>query len=251
MAIFKQNLSQFPNAKAACLLVHGLNNKPEVLLDIADFLQRLSLPTVLVGLTGHNNDLTTLESITNRIWYQDLLEGYELIKKKYDNVYFIGFSLGASIGLDIMSESIQFKKMILLAPAIAPRIPVKFLDYISPLLPSLPLYSMAPKNYIANKSLPLKCYKVLLSIFKSIHKKKFASVNVPTLVFADPKDETMSVRDIEKIIEKHQLTNWKLILLNSDNVVSNVGFHHLIIDRQAMGFDNWEVFKKKASTFFK
>ena len=249
MAIFKQNLSQFPNAKAACLLVHGLNNKPEVLFDIANFLESLSLPSVIIGLTGHNNDITNLESITKKIWHQDVLDGYKLIKKKCDDVYFIGFSLGASIGLDMISESIHYKKMILLAPAIAPRIPVKFLDYISPVLPSLPLYSMAPKSYIANKYLPLKCYKVLLSIYKSVHKKKFASANIPTLVFADPKDETMSLGDIKKLIENYQLSNWKLILLDSNNVVSKVSFHHLIVDREAMGFENWEVFKKEVSAF--
>ena len=244
VAIYRQNLSQFPDAKAACLLVHGLNNKPQVLLDIAQLLESMSLPMVMVSLTGHQNDFEKLNSISKEAWTEDVLEGYDLIKSRFEQIYLIGFSLGGSIGLDIISSSRLFDKMILLAPAIAPRIPVRLLEYISPILPSLPLYSLAPENYIANKYLPLKAYEVLLDIFKSVHKKQFAHANVPTLLIADPKDETMSLSDIRKLMVRFKLSNWKVLLLNSDNVVSKVRFHHLIIDREAMGLENWDEFKR-------
>ncbi len=244
MAIYRQNLSKFPNAGAACLLVHGLNNRPQVLLDIANLLETISLPMVMVSLTGHQNDFEKLNAITKESWSEDVMEGYQLIKKSFDKIYLIGFSLGGSIGLDIISKRTRFDKMILLAPAIAPRIPVKLLQYISPILPSLPLYSLAPENYIANKYLPLKAYEVLLDIFKSVHKKQFAHANVPTLLIADPKDETMSLSDIRKLMVRFKLSNWKILLLNSDDVVSKVRFHHLIIDREAMGLENWDEFKR-------
>src|SRR5690606_23906564 len=118
----------------------GLNNKPEVMRDIEQFLDSLKIPSVIISLTGHNHDSEKLDSIDNTIWRKDVLEGYNLIKS-YQNIFLIGFSLGASLGLDIVSESIKFDKMILLAPAIAPRLPVKFLEYISPIIPSLPIYS--------------------------------------------------------------------------------------------------------------
>lgn len=249
MAIFQNNLSAFPPANAAALLVHGLNNKPEVMLDMAQFLEALSIPSVIISLTGHNQDFGKLDAINKNIWHQDVLEGYALIKKHCSKVFLVGFSLGASIGLDIISERIKFDKMVLLAPAIAPRLPVKFLEYISPILPSLPIYSMAPESYIANKYLPIKSYKVLLSIYKSLHKKNFALVNIPTMVIVDPKDETMSIENIKSLITKYGLSKWKVLSLDSDNVVSKVRFHHLIIDREAMGYKNWEVFTNQVSVF--
>lgn len=249
MAIFQQNLPTFPGASAAALLVHGLNNKPEVMQDIANLLEELSIPSVIISLTGHHNDFEKLRAIHKNVWRDDVLEGYKFIKKSCNKVFLIGFSLGASIGLDIVSEQIKFDRMVLIAPAIAPRVPVKFLEYISPILPSLPIYSMAPENYIANKYLPLKSYKVLLSIYKSLHKKKFSLVNIPTIVIVDPKDETMSLEDIKSLMINYGLSEWRLLLLNSANAVSKVRFHHLIIDKDAMGFDNWEVFTKQISAF--
>lgn len=245
MAIYKQNLSQFPNAEAACLLVHGLNNRPQVLSDIADLLETISLPMAMVSLTGHQDDFEKLASIEKKMWADDVLEGYDLIKSQFDKIYLIGFSLGGSIGLDIISTTRRFDKMILLAPAIAPRIPVRLLEYISPILPSLPIYSMAPENYIANKYLPLKAYEVLLDIFNSVHKKQFAHANVPTLLIVDPKDETMSLTDVRKLMERYQLSQWRILLLDSDDVVSKVKFHHLIVDREAMGLKNWDEFKQQ------
>lgn len=249
MAIFQNNLSKFPDVKAAALLVHGLNNRPEVMHDIAQLLEALLIPSVIISLTGHHQDFEKLENINKNIWRQDVLEGYDLIRKSYKQVFFVGFSLGGSVGLDVVSERVKFDKMILLSPAIAPRLPVKFLEYISPILPSLPIYSMAPENYIANKYLPLKSYKVLLSIYKSLHKKKFSLVNVNTMLVIDPKDETMSVENIKSLITKYGLSKWKLLLLDSDDVVSKVRFHHLIIDKEAMGSKNWNDFREKVSAF--
>lgn len=249
MAIFHQSLQKFPSSSAACLLVHGMNNRPEVLNDITDFLESLALPVVSVCLTGHHHDFNKLNTISKKIWEQDVLEAYQLIRKRNKKIYLLAYSLGAAISLDILSEEIRFDKMVLLAPAIAPRIHVKLLQYIAPLFPTLPLFSIAPKGYNVNPYLPLRAYQVLIQLFHSLRKKKLAYANIPCLLVMDPKDETMSLSTLKKMIKDYHLNCWDILSLDSKNVVGQVKFHHLIIDKNAMGASNWGIFTNSVKTF--
>lgn len=251
MAIFYQNLQKFPSAKATCVLVHGLNNKPEVLTDIVHFLESLYIPVVMVSLTGHQQDFEKLKTIKKENWKEDVLQAYALSHKKGAKTFLIAYSLGAAIGLDILTEKIRFDKMILLAPAIAPRQPVKLLEFFAPLLPLFPLYSIVPSMYRANAYLPLKAYDVLFQLYRSLKQKKFAHTNVPTLVVIDPNDETMSVEEIKKTIAVYHLDHWRLLLLDSNHTGKQTKFHHLIIDKQAMGDKNWTVFTQHVKSFLK
>lgn len=250
MAIFYQSLQKFPSSKGVCILVHGLNNKPEVLTDIVNFVESLSIAVVVVSLTGHQDDFEKLKTIEKETWKEDVRQAYALSYRKGVKTFLVAYSLGAIIGLDILSEEIKFDKMILLAPAIAPRKPVKLLEYLAPIMPLFPLYSIVPSIYRANAYLPLKAYDALFQLFRSLKRKKFAHANVPTMVVIDPDDETMSLEEIKKTITDYSLNRWKLLLLDSDHV-DKAKFHHLIIDRKAMGNKNWEVFVQQVEGFLK
>lgn len=249
MAIFYQSLQKFPSSKITSILVHGLNNKPEVLTDIAQWLESLSIPVVIVSLTGHQQDFEKLKNIKKETWQEDVLEAYTLSYKKGTKIFLIAYSLGATISLDILSEKVKFDKMILLAPAIAPRKPIQLLEYFAPILPLFPLFSIVPSMYRANSYLPLRAYDVLFQLYRSLKQKKFVHTNVPTLVIIDPNDETMSLQEIKKTITVYHLNYWKLLILDSRHSQESVMFHHLIIDKKAMGSKNWEVFTRHVAQF--
>lgn len=251
MATYSQNIRKFPASKAVCLLVHGLNNTPEVLKDLSDLLESFSIPVISIGLTGHVKDADKLKTITRPAWENDVLSAYQEAKEKYEKIYFVGYSLGAAIGLDILSEEVKFDKMVLLAPAIAPRALVKLLKYVAPLWPSLPLFSLTPPSYRSNPYLPLKTYAVLFEIYQSLKKKKFAHANLPALVVMDPKDETMDLNKIKLTKYKCGLNRWEIFILNSEEAKKNIPFHHLIVDKKGMGMQNWEAFTSRLQDFLR
>lgn len=251
MAIFYQSLQKFPSAQEVCIIVHGLNNKPDVLMDVANLFESLQIPVILVGLTGHNQDPERLKTINEDIWRSDVLQAYNMATNKNAKLFLVGYSLGAAVGLDILSEQTKFDKMVLLAPAIAPRTPIQFLGRVAGKFPAFPLYSAVPERYRANKSLPLKAYDTLHHIYTSLKKKRFAHANVPTLVFMDPKDETMSLDVLNRTIETCQLSNWHLLPLDSDHLDSHTMFSHMIMDKKTMGPKNWELFVHHVRDFLK
>src|SRR5690606_26475982 len=197
-----------------------------------------------VRLTGHGEDAHLLASVQKEKWEEDVREGYQLLAANYASIYLVGYSIGAALGLNILSDDVKFEKMILMAPAIAPRSYVKLLRYLTPIFPKFPLYSIAPNGYHANPYLPLKIYGILYELHSSLTNRKFAHANVPTIVVMDEKDETMDLQDIKKMIGRYGLNQWKLILLDSKLCVEHVKFHHLIVDEKAMGKKNWGLFVK-------
>lgn len=251
MAIIYQSLHKFPSAQSACIMVHGLNNKPDVLMDVADLLESLEIPVITVGLTGHNQDAECLKDISEDTWRNDVLEAFKMPAKRNLKCLFVGYSLGAALGLDILSDHIKFDRMVLLAPAIAPRKPVQFLGRVAGKFPAFPLYSAVPERYRANSYLPLRAYDALHHIYTSLKKKRFKHANVPTLVFMDPKDETMSMEVLQQTVEDCQLSHWTILTLDSDHVDAQTMFHHMIMNKKTMGPKNWTDFVRHVKDFIR
>ena len=221
-------------------------------MDVASLFESLQIPVVTVGLTGHNQDADRLKDISEDTWRNDVLEAYHMsVNNKDVKFCLVGYSLGAAVGLDILSAQIKFNKMVLLAPAIAPRTPVQFLGRVAGKFPSFPLYSAVPERYRANSFLPLKAYDALHHIYSSVKKKRFAHANVPTLVFMDPKDETMSLEVLTRTIEDCELKQWEILELDSDHIHEHARFHHMIMDKNTMGPHNWELFVHHVKDFLK
>jgi alpha-beta hydrolase superfamily lysophospholipase len=105
--------------KAVTIAVPGLNMKPAPFLDIVNFLTQKGSDVILVHLTGHRNALQNLSEITRQTWLSDLLEAHQhaenLIKNNPTPLYFLGFSLGALVNLDVMSHYpgiVHYDKMV-------------------------------------------------------------------------------------------------------------------------------------------
>ncbi len=250
--------SKIEPSKAVTILVHGLNMKPTALLNIANVLTQNGSDVVLIRLTGHKNDPQNLAAITRQNWLSDLLEAYfyskDLIKK--DNprpIYFIGFSLGALAHLDVLThypEIAHCDKMVLLAPANAPKWSTHLIKCFFIMNNKSGIPSLAPKKYRYQNKTPVQAYKVLFEMKKSIENEKYRHLNIPTMAVMDAKDETISLRYLKKIIKTYQLTNWQIYTLNSQYVGKHSRHHHLIIDEHSMGSENWNRFIQRIKTFF-
>jgi esterase/lipase len=243
--------------KAVTIAVPGLNMKPTAFLEIVNFLTQKGSDVILVHLTGHRNDSQNLSEITRHAWLTDLLEAHHhagtLVKNNPKPLYLIGFSLGALVNLDVMSHYpgiVHYDKMVLLAPAIALRRRSHLIKFFFPLGRKFGIPSRQPKEYRFRDKTPVQAYKVLLQMKKSIENQNYLNLNIPTMVVIDENDELISLENLKKIINKDQLTHWHVYTLDCQYVGKDTGYHHLIIDENTMGTDNWYRFQSRIEVFF-
>ena len=242
--------------KALTIAAPGLNMKPAAFLEIVNFLTQKGSDVILVHLTGHRNDSQNLSEISRQAWLSDLLEAYghaeALIKNSPRPIYFIGFSLGALVNLDMMSHYpgiVHYDKMVLLAPANALRRRSHLIKFFFPLGRKFGIPSRQPKEYRCRDKIPVQAYKVLFEMKKSIENQNYLNLNIPTMVVIDENDELISLGNLKMIINKYQLTHWDVCTLDSRYVGKDSGYHHLIIDENTMGTENWHCFQSKIEVF--
>ena len=241
--------------KAITLVVHGLNVRPDAMFPIIEWLKQHGSDTCLVKLAGHHENSIPLQQVSFAAWESSMRKGYDYAKNiAIENklpLVFLGYSLGALLGQLLLSspeKPIAFDKQILLAPAIALRKRVNLLRFFF-LFNDLRLPSFTPEAYRANKGLPVKWYKVVFKMNSNMRKGRCHKLNIPTLVFIDPKDELISYSRLAELCRRYQLTRYELVALDSDVRTGERPYHHLIINELAMGSRNWQLMTSKMRDF--
>ena len=243
--------SHFP-PQSISIVIHGLNLKPEKMNSIAEVLNDGGSDVLRVSLKGHTGNEEEFKKVTRNDWIKDLLEAYREAREKADGLgvplYFVGYSLGALINLDMMNSypeaRIEYDRMILFAPASA----VKKTTY---LIKAFHLFgskyvvpSAANENYRANKNgTPLAAYDALFGSISRLKKSGINQPNIPTLIMVDPKDELVSEKGLRSMIEKNQLSEWKIFKIQKQDPQLKSNYHHLIIDEASVGVDEWTIIK--------
>lgn len=100
----------------ACLIIHGYTGGPYEVDPLADFLREntdwhVEVPT----LPGHGEQLS-LKNASYKNWIQSAEAALEPLRKKYEKVYVIGFSMGGMIAA-YLAAKYQIDKLVLLAPS--------------------------------------------------------------------------------------------------------------------------------------
>lgn len=85
----------------ACLVVHGLTGKPANMNSVAEALKAKGYLVKIPLLAGHGGDFKTLCQSTWEDWYASLRETYEALAAEADEIYFVGLSMGALLGLKL------------------------------------------------------------------------------------------------------------------------------------------------------
>jgi hypothetical protein len=190
------------------------------------------------------------------MWETDMLQGYTIAQKASIDqslpLFFLGYSLGALLGQAMISFSqmkVHFDKQVLFAPATAIRRRAHFIKLLFILNEKLMLPSYTPKEYRANSRIPVSVYKILFNNKRNILKTSFNKLNIPTLIFIDPKDELISYKKLAEFSGRFALTNYQLVKLDSDLRARGGKYHHLIINKLTMGENNWEMVTRKMAKF--
>ena len=229
------------NTKGIFLIVHGLNLKPSKMNTIANYWSSKGYSVLRGTLSGHFGSKEEMLTITQKKWRKDVtnLICESLNESRQNNVplYFLGYSLGAATLLDTiksMGFPNPFKKMILLAPAIR----IKWFANLTKILSFFSSKIMIPSasliDYRSQSGTSTAAYTALHKIIENIG-PSYSLLNIPTLIYLDPKDELISKYDLEKLSKYEELNNWNLKLIRKEDSPLKKNYHHLIIDPLTLG----------------
>jgi pimeloyl-ACP methyl ester carboxylesterase len=198
--------------------------------------------------------LEAFKAVSFPLWMDEAYLAYIQARQKANQkkvpLFFVGFSLGGLIGLDLFASrpEVQYDRVILFAPAIKLH-PYHYLGRILAPMSRLVIPSMAPESYLSNKKgTPVAAYNALFEGLKHFEKHVNRRVNVPTLIFIDENDEFIPVQAIEKLKEKKQLNQWKIYMVEKEAAANRDNFHHHIIDETSTGKAVWEKMMTTATT---
>src|SRR5690625_1697164 len=99
-----------------CLVLHGYTGGPYEVAPLSSYLKEntnwyIHVPT----LPGHGRNLE-LENIPYTKWISASEQALIKLKKEYDDIYIIGFSMGGMIGA-YLAAKYRIAKLVLLAPS--------------------------------------------------------------------------------------------------------------------------------------
>lgn len=245
--------------RAVALVVHGLNNHPEVMLPIVKFLNEQGVGVLNVGLTGYVGNFDDLKKVTAAEWLQDVFTANCVLQTKAKNLpqFFVGFSLGALIGDTLLnsnlSEKFEFAKAVFFSPALRVHDRSQWIQMFSFLGRGFSMISFAPKAYAASWKTPNAAYQALFDLIDLFNQNLVTNsqaVNIATLAFVDPDDELVSSEYLEEMVGTFSLDRWQMNEVHKDNT-AKTWFHHVTIDEHAMGKQTWQQMTKKITDFLR
>ncbi len=241
--------------KAIILVIHGLNVRPDAMLPIIDWLNGQGCDACLVKLAGHHENSIPLHEVNLAAWEVSIRKGYDYAKniatKNTLPLVFLGYSLGALLGQVMISKAdkpLVFDRQILLAPATALRRRANLVRFFF-FLNNWTLPSFTPTAYRANNRLPVSIYKLIFEMNGELRRNRCYKLNIPTLIFIDPKDELISYSQLSRLCIRYALSRHELVQLDSKMIAGERLYHHLIISEKVAGKKNWELMTRKMQCF--
>jgi alpha-beta hydrolase superfamily lysophospholipase len=247
--------------KGVALVVHGLNLRPEKMQSIIAELNDAGLDVLNLSLRGHGNNylknmnvsvdearLESFRSVTYSIWLDEIYKAYLKVKgrasKKRVPVFFIGYSLGALMGCNlILSHSgVYYDRIVLFAPSFNITVESYLLKVLMP-FPNIVIDSLSPISYRANEGTPMSAYKALFEAIEHFENNVNDKLNKPTIIFIDEKDEFITCSKLRAMIVRKNLYRWHINIVKKDNNVEEKISHHLIIDKASVGENMWTKIK--------
>jgi carboxylesterase len=90
--------------RRAVMLVHGIAGSPAQMRTLGEFLAGEGLKVYAPLLPGHGTHHSNLYYIRWQDWYRHVVAEYRRIRELHDEVYVVGFSLGAAHSLRLAAE---------------------------------------------------------------------------------------------------------------------------------------------------
>jgi esterase/lipase len=253
-----------PVANGVTLLVHGLNTHPQKLVALADYLQKQGETVVYVTLQGHlkGQGPESLQEINRGTWLEDVNEGYKRARALADQdqllLTYVGYGLGGLLGVDLLQDEnhkeVHWDNMILLAPAVATdfwtTMGLKMLRILNTNPRNL-LKADGPADFTLRSQIPVAAENALYKSQRLVWSRDGSRLQIPTLIFVDPKDEYVSESGLRSFIgSRHLNAIWNLQEVTKDGSAAST-FHHDLLDENSLGVSKFETLSAGIENFLK
>lgn len=104
--------------KNLVILIHGFTGSPSTLRHLAQYLAENDLDVEVVLLAGHGRTWAELKSATYQDWVKSVEEVLVKNLPNYQNIYLVGYSLGANIAVNLAVKYPQIKGLVALGISI-------------------------------------------------------------------------------------------------------------------------------------
>lgn len=232
-------------AKGGVLVVHGLNNRAEVMDPLVEVLVADGYDCVRASLHEQPRSHRIPPAALVQRWTDVLVDGHEQLRERHpaDRVYLLAYSLGALTALDVVRRGAidGFGRAVLIAPPVALRWWARLLPVITPLARwGAALPSAAPADCRARPATPLSEYAALLRMHAAVQtiEPEAPLGTMPTLVVIDRDDELVSPGGVRRWVERNGLDAWAVSVVEDRDPVSR-SYAHLLVTEQALGPTAW------------
>lgn len=246
----EEKLKQHP-----ILLIHGLNNKTSILNDLKNSLESMGYQVTVLTLKGHEGEKgSKIKSAKSTDWINDFAEVWYKIKKSSINskqkINIIAYSLGAVVTENFFLKHRQEAQWVESATYFAPAFFIKnssklFVRTLE-LLQLKFMVSVTPKEYRANRFLPVSAYKALFELADNFKAALLDDKNFITFkrqIFMSKHDELVNFSQTKKYANDHHIAFQELKKAKD----AKYKYQHLIITIDDLGFNQWNEILLKSS----
>lgn len=243
-------------ARGAIVIAHGLNQRPSSMDFLADFFRSEGYHTMRLALTGH--DIPATEPFPSSTWVEQIVSSFHETRKQYPElpVLYLGYSMSGLAAVRALDADPSFspQRMILIAPALSLRTIVESASILRWFPPTtFAVRNLAPRAYRRYERTPLFWYRNVAEMYgqtTTLENGQRAGA-IPTLIFANPRDELVSLDGLRSWISDNQLTDrWKLSILRPETPDPTLA-EHLLIDQHALGTEGWRTMEKEIRDFIR
>lgn len=206
--------------KNGVLLSHGLYDSPFMMHDIGQHFFNKGFLVRGMLLPGHGTQPEDLLNIHRRDWLNAVHYGIKSTAEEVENLYLVGYSIGAALSILSSEISDNIRGLILFAPAVQPK---HRKAHILRLHKLFTWVSQKAKWYVTNRSDNFlryadHPYHAGHQAILTMQKAKKTITNKPVMIVASEDDETISAEAILNYFSKLPNSKNRLIYYSSDNL---------------------------------
>ena len=217
--------------ETAILMIHGFSGTPGKIFQLGKHLNEKGKFTVSgILLRGHGTTMEDLQTKKHAEWIEDALQGFDQLAEKYKDIVVIGFSMGGILACKVAQER-PVKQLVTIEAALLDINPMaRLTPIIKYFIPYIMWEEMDPKlekDYelkynIGYEGIPLRAAHEFQKLRKVV-KKKFSSIECPTLLIHSLKDDSQKPKSSKIIHEKIASKDKRLLMLEKSNHLVPMG----------------------------
>ena len=200
----------------ACMLLPGFTNSPYEMREMGEFLNRLGYSVSIPLLPGHGTVPADLRKRKWVDWYEKSKSELFELRKEFERIYVIGFSMGASLALHL-SAHYQINGVITLAPVLYLKNKLSFLSHFIHLFFPYSKKLSGPDirsdvKTISYNKIPVKSISELLKFSKHL-RQDLRDIYTPVLIIHARQDHVVDNKSAREIYHQISSKNKRILEL--------------------------------------